>query len=194
MIDFLLRIDRGLLLRINHFNAPWLDQCMWVLSSKWINLPLAVLLILVFKRQFSWKKTSILFLLALVVVSLTDVISTQVFKDYFERLRPSHDPILQDYLHYYMIAPGYPYLGGQFGFVSSHAANLAALFAFTFPYLKKYPFVVYGLGCYVLLVSYSRVYLGVHFPSDIICGAVLGLILGWLFQKHIFAKLLDKWD
>jgi hypothetical protein len=86
MIEFLQRIDNSLLLRINHFNAPWLDQCMWVLSSKWINFPLAFCIVLLLKSQFSWKKTSILFLLALVVVSLTDVISTQLFKDLFERL------------------------------------------------------------------------------------------------------------
>lgn len=194
MIEFLQRIDNSLLLRINHFNAPWLDQCMWVLSSKWINFPLAICIMLLLKSQFSWKKTSILFLLALVVVSLTDVISTQLFKDVFERLRPSHDPIVGPYLHFYMIAPDDPYLGGQFGFVSSHAANLAALFMFLLPFLKKYTYSVYALGIYVFLVAYSRVYLGVHFPSDVLCGALLGLAIGWLFRRHLFAQLIQKWD
>lgn len=194
MIDFLQRIDRGLLLRINQMNAPWLDECMWVLSSKWINFPLAILVLLLLKRQFSWKKTSLIFLLVLVIVTFADSVSTHLFKDVFERLRPSHDPLLNEYLRYYMITPGNPYLGGQFGFVSSHAANLAALFAFIFPYFKKYPLVVYGLGCYVFLVAYSRIYLGVHFPSDVVCGALLGLFIGWVFRKHIFAKLLEKWD
>ena len=194
MIEFLQRIDNGLLLRINDFNAPWLDQCMWVLSSKWINIPLAFCIVLLLKSQFSWRKTSLLFVLALVVVSLTDVISTQLFKDYFERLRPSHDPIVGNYLHFYMIGPDNPYLGGKFGFVSSHAANLAAMFAFVLPYLKKYTYSIYLLGVYVFLVAYSRVYLGVHFPSDVLCGALLGLLMGWLFRRYLFAQLISKWD
>lgn len=194
MIEFLFRLDYGLLLRINALHAPWLDEIMWVLSSKWINFPLALCILLLLKSQFSWKKTSLIFLLALVVVSLTDVISTQLFKDYFERLRPSHDPIVHHYLHFYMIGPNDPYLGGQFGFVSSHAANLAAMFAFTLPYLKKYVFSIYVLGIYVFLVAYSRVYLGVHFPADVFCGAVLGAFIGWLFRRHLFAQLISKWD
>ncbi|MDP4596380.1 MAG: phosphatase PAP2 family protein [Crocinitomicaceae bacterium] len=194
MIEFLFRLDYFLLLRINALHAPWLDEIMWVFSSKWINFPLALLILLLLKSQFSWKKTSLIFLSALVVVSLTDVISTQVFKDYFERLRPSHDPSVGQYLHFYMIGPNDPYLGGKFGFVSSHAANLAAMFVFVLPYLKKYAISIYGLGLYVFLVAYSRVYLGVHFPADVFCGALLGALIGWLFRRHLFAQLIAKWD
>jgi undecaprenyl-diphosphatase len=93
-----------------------------------------------------------------------------------------------------MIGPNNPYLGGQYGFVSSHAANMAALFAFIFPYLKKYTYSIYALGIYVFLVAYSRVYLGVHFPSDVLCGALLGLAIGWLFRRHLFAQIIQKWD
>jgi membrane-associated phospholipid phosphatase len=117
-----------------------------------------------------------------------------ILKDVFERLRPSHNPEVGPYLHFYMIGPNNPYLGGQFGFVSSHAANLAAMFAFVLPYLKKYTFSIYLLGIYVFLVAYSRVYLGVHFPSDVLCGALLGLFIGWLFRRHLFAQVIQKWD
>ncbi len=194
MIELLQRIDNSLLLCINDLNAPWLDQCMWVLSSKWINIPLAFCIILLLKSQFSWRKTSLIFLMTLLVISLTDTVSTQLFKDVFERLRPSHNPIVSQYLHFYMIGPNNPYLGGQFGFVSSHAANLAALFMFVLPYLKKYNYAIYALGSYVFLVCYSRVYLGVHYPSDILCGALLGALIGWLFRRYLFAQIIEKWD
>jgi undecaprenyl-diphosphatase len=78
--------------------------------------------------------------------------------------------------------------------VSSHAANLAALFMFLLPYLKKYSLAIYGLGIYIFLVIYSRVYLGVHFPSDVLCGAMLGAFIGWLFRRYLFARLIEKWD
>jgi undecaprenyl-diphosphatase len=194
MNDFLFRLDSGLLLRINALHAPWLDEIMWALSSKWINIPLAFCIILLLKSQLSWKKATLIFLISLGVVAFADVISTQLFKDGFQRLRPSHDPHVARQLHYYLIAPGNYYLGGRFGFVSSHAANLAALFAFIFPYFKKYTYSIYALGIYIFLVAYSRVYLGVHFPSDVLCGALLGLVIGWLLRRYLFARLIEKWD
>jgi undecaprenyl-diphosphatase len=193
MIEFLLRLDSGLLLRINGMHAPWLDQIMWTLSSKWINLPLAVLIFWILKSQFSWKKTGLIFLLTIVVIAFTDIVSTQLFKDFFERLRPSHDPVLHHYLHFYMISPDNPYLGGRFGFVSSHAANLAAMLVFIFPYLKSNRFIIYALALYVFLVSYSRVYLGVHYPTDVLCGALLGATIAWLLRRNLFAQIIEKW-
>jgi undecaprenyl-diphosphatase len=68
------------------------------------------------------------------------------------------------------------------------------MFAFVLPYLKKYTYSIYLLGVYVFLVAYSRVYLGVHFPSDVLCGALLGLLMGWLFRRYLFAQLISKWD
>jgi undecaprenyl-diphosphatase len=193
MIDFLFRLDAGLLLRINACHAPWLDEIMWALSSKLINLPLAVVIFWILKRQFSWQKASILFLMALTVVAFADVISTQLFKDVFQRLRPSHHPVISSYLHFYKIGPNNPYVGGRYGFVSSHAANLAAMFAFILPYLKPYRLVLYLLAIYVFLVSYSRVYLGVHYPSDVFCGALLGALIAWLFRRNIFATFIERW-
>ncbi|MEY4286107.1 MAG: hypothetical protein RL511_180, partial [Bacteroidota bacterium] len=80
-----------------------------------------------------------------------------------------------------------------FGFVSSHAANLAAMLVFIFPYLKSNRFIIYALALYVFLVSYSRVYLGVHYPTDVLCGALLGATIAWLLRRYLFAKIIEKW-
>jgi len=194
MTDTSLAFDEQLLLLINGGHSPFMDELMWIFSSKWINLPLAIFLFIFLKRQFSWKKASLIFVLLLVVIALTDFVSTQLFKDNFQRLRPSHTLGIQEKLHFYYISAADPYRGGRYGFVSSHAANLSSLLAFLYPFLIVHKRIFYLLLTYVLIVGYSRIYLGVHFPSDVICGGVLGLILGWLFQKHIFTKLLDKWD
>lgn len=192
MTDALLAFDEQLLLLINGSHTPFLDELMWIFSAKWINLPLAVLILAFLKSQFSWRKTSIIFLLMLLVVAMTDLVSTQLFKDYFQRLRPSHDPQIGRYLHYYFIDPNNPYIGGRYGFVSSHAANLAGLLAFLFPYLIVQKRVFYLLLSYVFIVCYSRIYLGVHYPTDIICGALLGVSIAFLARKYAFNKILEK--
>jgi undecaprenyl-diphosphatase len=128
----------------------------------------------------------------LLVVAMTDLVSTQLFKDYFQRLRPSHDPQIGRYLHYYLIDPNNPYIGGRYGFVSSHAANLVGLLGFLFPYLIVQKRVFYLLLSYVFIVCYSRIYLGVHYPTDIICGALLGVSIAFLARKYAFNKILEK--
>ena len=192
MTDFILRLDHALLLRINSLHAPWLDELMWLLSSKWINIPVSILIFAGLKTQFSWKKSFLLLGSTLAVVSLSDVISTHLFKDVFERLRPSHHPVLHHYLHYYFIAPDNPYLGGRYGFVSSHAANLAAMFTVINPFLPYRKNSRIALGFYVLVVCYSRIYLGVHYPSDILCGALLGILIGFVFRQFLIVQFLDK--
>jgi len=192
MTNALLALDEQLLLLINGCNSPLLDELMWIFSSKWINLPLAILLLAFLKSQFSWKKASLIFLLMLVVVAMTDLVSTQLFKDYFQRLRPSHLKTLHDQLHFYQIGPKNPYIGGRYGFVSSHAANLAGHLAFLFPFLIIQKRVFYLLLAYVFIVGYSRIYLGVHYPTDIICGALLGVSMAYVARKFLFNKFIEK--
>jgi undecaprenyl-diphosphatase len=83
-------------------------------------------------------------------------------------------------------------MGGRYGFVSSHAANLAGLLAFLFPYLIVQKRVFYLLLSYVFIVCYSRIYLGVHYPTDIFCGALLGVSIAFLARKYMFNKILEK--
>ncbi|MEN9743045.1 MAG: hypothetical protein RLZZ65_850 [Bacteroidota bacterium] len=193
MTNFFLQLDQDCLLLINGWHSPWLDFLMWVLSSKWINLPLAVCLVWLLKQHFSWKKTGLLFFLTLVVVASSDLISTHLFKDIFQRLRPSHEPLLQAKLYFHTLANSKPYLGGKYGFVSSHAANLFAVLAFLWTSIRVNRGVAAAFIIYAFLVIMSRVYLGVHYPSDVVAGALLGLLIGWFLRKIIVSKILVKW-
>lgn len=193
MIELLLNCDKQLLLFINGIHMPWLDEFMWALSSKWINFPLACILFLMLYKTLNWKKAIFLLFTSLLVVGLSDLITSQLIKDLIQRPRPSHDIILQSKLHFYYIS-NQPYLGGQYGFVSSHAANLAAVFMYLFIYLRNNKCLLFGFMTYVLFVGISRIYLGVHYPSDILGGFIFGLAMGWALRKFVFGKLLLKWE
>jgi undecaprenyl-diphosphatase len=114
---------------------------------------------------------------AFLLVFLCDQISTQLFKNVFERFRPSHDPSLEGMVN---LVSGYK--GGRYGFVSSHATNSFGFALFTSLLFrnKLYTFFIFSWS---LLVIYTRIYLGVHFPGDVIGGMILGLILGYAVYR-----------
>ena len=115
--------------------------------------------------------------------SLSDRISVMAFKDVFLRLRPSHEPGLRELLNFYTQPNGEYYMGGKFGFVSSHAANFAGITTFIILNFKPQRFILYTLLLTHLLVIYSRVYLGVHYVADVAVGTVLGVVCGWLVYQ-----------
>lgn len=176
--------DASALLWANGHHSPFLDQLMWFVSGKYEWIPLYLILLFLVVRKYKWRFWIILILIAL-VVTLTDQISVKGFKEVFERLRPCHEPALDG-----MVRILNDKCGGQFGFVSSHAANtfgLATLFSLLFQ--KRW--ITWPLLFWAALVSYSRVYLGVHYPLDVIGGAMLGAGLGtmvWLISVLIFRQ------
>jgi undecaprenyl-diphosphatase len=178
MLDFLNRIDTQLFLYLNGQNSPTWDIIMWQLSKVAIWFPLYAIILFFIFRKLKWQGF-ITFAILLILLLITDQGSVQLFKNVFHRLRPCHQPELLGLVH---LVNGK--CGGQYGFVSSHAADTFSLAMFLTLLFKNRIFSGF-IFFWASVVSYSRIYLGVHYPFDILGGAVFGLIAAYaLFQLH----------
>jgi len=136
-----------------------------------------LLIVLLFRKY--GKATFYVLLSVAILIFLTDQVSVHLFKNVFLRLRPCHDPLLKGMVH---TVRGE--CGGTYGFVSSHAANTFGLAVFLFPFLRStIPGLSWMLIGWAAVVSFSRIYLGVHFPLDIIVGAMMGALLGFSCRR-----------
>lgn len=190
MIDYLEHIDRSIVLLINGGNHPVLDEIMWVISGKLTWIPLYLLLIYLGFRKMPVRTFLIYFLCVVASVAIADLISSQLIKELVARYRPSHHALLREQLHFYVQSNGDIYKGGKYGFVSSHAANFFAL-AFSSGLILRpyYRHMLKILLIIAVIVSFSRIYLGVHYLSDIVGGALIGSLCGWVMYRFVFSKL-----
>jgi len=183
--------DTNLFLSINGCNSPFFDGFMYGVSYKltWIPLYLSVLYIVI--KQ--WKKESIWVILSLVLcIVISDQISSGLIKNLVQRLRPSHVEQLKGVIHLVN-----NYSGGQYGFVSSHSAN-AVGFALLSSLLFKRRTYTISIFTWALLTAYSRIYLGVHYPLDVLGGALVGTLAAlfcfWLLKRYfsnVFEQAID---
>lgn len=170
MLESLISLDKEIFLKLNGLGAPTLDAFMVFVSGKLEWIPFYALLIFVLFRKYRLKTFYILFFVV-ILITLGDQTSVNLFKNIFMRFRPCHDPDLEGLV--YIVNN---HCGGQYGFVSSHATNTFSLAVFV-SFLLKNKWWTSILIIWAIIVSYSRVYLGVHFPLDIICGAILGVLV-----------------
>lgn len=193
MINWLESIDRFLLLFINGLHTAWLDEIMWFFSSKLSLIPLYLVLLFFLKQQNSWQNFGLICIGIFLTVLISDQVSVNLFKEVFQRYRPSHNLEIWQQLHFYQTKPGEYYRGGLYGFISSHAANYFGMLAFVLPLFgnkfKWLKLLTIFIGC---IVGLSRIYLGVHYPSDVFLGACIGLIIGYSLNQFVYLRIKFK--
>ncbi|MFV0468176.1 MAG: phosphatase PAP2 family protein [Dysgonomonas sp.] len=182
-VENILPYERDAFLSLNGLRADFWDYFMTIYSGKliWLPLVLTILGVLIYKTK--WKEALLVIAAFIILAVLCDQISASVIKPFFMRLRPSRHP---DFENFVFVVDSYR--GGKYGFISSHATNSFGLAIFS-SLLFRYRLLTITVFAWALVNSYSRIYLGVHFISDIIGGFCIGILLGvMVYYLYLFAR------
>lgn len=180
-------IDARLLLIVNGAHSPFFDSVMWCISGRWIWVPFYAVLAYLLFRRMSWKRASICLVTIGLIILAADQTCATLIRPEIGRLRPANlNNPLSSFVH---VVNGYR--GGRYGFPSCHAANTFALAVFMSLVIRHKWFTVMMFS-WAFVVSYSRMYLGVHYSGDLFCGATIGSLFAVLFyylQNYLFKRL-----
>lgn len=188
-MDKIIDLDKDLFLFLNSFHTDSLDPVMLLITKTQFWTPLYLLLIYLIFKKYNTEGWLILAGAALGIL-LADQITSSLMKPFFERLRPSQEPSLQTIVH---LVDGYK--GGLYGFASGHAANTFATAFFIWLLFKNQYKWIWVIFIWAALMTYTRIYLGVHYPGDILVGGLIGLACGFCgfrFYLWITSKVGKK--
>ena len=176
--------DKQAMIFLNNLGSSTFDPFWILVSEKWFWIPLYIIFLYFLYKNFNKKSLFYILLFVALGITASDQIAN-IFKFGFERLRPCHDPSLEGLLREVKC-------GGKFGFYSAHSSN--SFFVATYLTIllgKKIKQLPYFLFVWAAIVAYSRVYLGMHFPGDLIVGAIMGILLA-LFFGTLAKKVIKK--
>ena len=189
MIDWLNTIDTQVFLALNGLHAPYFDVFMKLFTGKWIWVPMYAAVLFAVVRNYRWRQTLVVLVCVALAITIADQVCATLIRPEVCRLRPSNpENPLSEMVH---IVGGYR--GGSYGFPSCHAANSFALASFLTLLFANRKLSLF-IFAWAVLNSYSRVYLGVHYPGDLLVGAIIGTVAGLVmaFAAGYVADRVDR--
>jgi undecaprenyl-diphosphatase len=184
MLDQILQLDKTVFVFLNGLGSAYFDG-FWLLITKQINwIPIFVIILYLVFKHLGWRHALLIIGMITLLLILTDQTTNHLFKYRFMRLRPGSDPALDGLIRAVKTS-------STFSFISGHASNSMAVAFFLFKVLKPYLKFMGFIFLWPLVFAYSRIYLGLHYPLDILCGYLWGILMALLMLK-LYAVIRDK--
>lgn len=183
-METLLELDKNLFIFLNSLGSERFDG-FWLFITKQINwIPIFLIIMYLVFKHLGWRHALMIILVMALLIALTDQ-TTNLFKNYFQRLRPVNNTDLDDIIHFV-------HKRSSFSFISGHASNSMAAAFFLYKVLKPYLKYMGFIFLWPLVFAYSRIYLGLHYPGDILAGYIWGILMALLMMK-LYTFLRDKY-
>lgn len=178
MLEQLVEYDKELFIYLNGLGTPFWDAFWLTYTAKIHWIPFYALLGYLMYKKLNTKMFVLTLVVIALLISFTDQI-TNVFKHGFERFRPCHEPGIQEVMRLVRER-----CGGRFGFFSGHSSNSMGLAIFVGLTLRaKYKYLIFLMVIWAFAMGYSRIYVGAHYPLDVVCGALFGGFSGYMFYR-----------
>jgi undecaprenyl-diphosphatase len=174
-LENIIQKDQELFIFLNALGSENWDSFWLIITNQFSWLPLYLVFFYMIFRSYGWKKAIALLVFTTLLITFSDQF-VNFIKNFFQRLRPNNDPSINQIIRVVKNSGGY-------SFVSGHATTSVAVSLFIFLTLRKYYKYIFLIFFWPLLFGYSRIYVGVHFPTDVLLGFLLGAIIGWIFYK-----------